>query len=532
MVERLPGLKKIKNIDDQTQFRYFLVFLSLLLGIFVRYYFISGTQYPVNDGGLFYRMTEDLLTNNLILPKYTSYNLADIPFAYPPLSFYLTALIHLLTKISLIKLFRFLPLIFTILTIPAFYSLARRVMDNKTLAALSVFFFSMIPRSYEWFVMGGGITRALAFLSAIIALSSIWDMFTKKLTWWIFIKVVLFSSFTVLSHPETALFVVFGAAMLFLYHRPQWINLRNSIFVALAVILCSTPWLISVYHFHGMEPFLGAGGTGHGSWLEIKNLITLEFGFENTFFLRIISLFAVIAFFVRRDKLTYSLSGLILSGYILFPRSGPNLLTIVVSPLAAMGFSDLLFLLAGDKRNGKDILPILERSKKSQIFLLFLMVYLFLGSTTYKFSLDKDLLRLNDEVVQTFQWIEDHTSMDDGIMIYPPRGEVRFWWNDYVAEWFPALTNRSNLSTVQGYEWIPGEFENKVWNYILLYTCAEVSYECIDLWEEYNDAEVDYLVINETENYPDFINGLVLSGRYRAVYQQESIVVLEKNTLR
>ncbi|MDX1700521.1 MAG: hypothetical protein R3250_07890, partial [Melioribacteraceae bacterium] len=81
---------------------------------------------------------------------------------------------------------------------------------------------------------------------------------------------------------------------------------------------------------------------------------------------------------------------------------------------------------------------------------------------------------------------------------------------------------------VQGYEWIPGQYETRVWNYIQLYTCTEVSSKCIEIWEEYNSTEIDYLVINEVEDYPDFINGLILRGNYRSVYRQGNIQVLEK----
>ena len=47
--------------------------------------------FPVNDGGMFYVMMKDLQANHYIPPLYTSYNQINIPFAYPPLAFYIGA---------------------------------------------------------------------------------------------------------------------------------------------------------------------------------------------------------------------------------------------------------------------------------------------------------------------------------------------------------------------------------------------------------------------------------------------------------
>ncbi len=51
-----------------------------------------GTDFPLNDGGLFATMIQDLVNNRLLLPASTTYNGLDIPFAYPPLAFYVAAL--------------------------------------------------------------------------------------------------------------------------------------------------------------------------------------------------------------------------------------------------------------------------------------------------------------------------------------------------------------------------------------------------------------------------------------------------------
>ena len=44
-----------------------------LIGGMIRFYFVLRVDFPLNDGGLFLTMIEDLLTNNFSLPWFTSY---------------------------------------------------------------------------------------------------------------------------------------------------------------------------------------------------------------------------------------------------------------------------------------------------------------------------------------------------------------------------------------------------------------------------------------------------------------------------
>jgi hypothetical protein len=519
--------EKIARAKERQSFLVVMVLLAVVLGIAVRYQYVSGTEYPVNDGGLFYKMTVDLLENDLELPRYTTYNKTDIPFAYPPLAFYTAALVHLATKISLLKLFRLIPLGLSILTIPAFFYLARKMIKEQVQVVLAVLFFALVPRGFEWFVMGGGVTRALSFLFAVLALGSIWDLFSSDWSWWAILRTVLLSAATVLSHPETGLFVCFGAVMFFIYHRWQWVNIWKSLLVAAGVILLLVPWIWKVYQLHGWEPFIGAGGTGHLLWFEIRYLITLNFDVENAFFLSIYGVLPLIAVLLGRDRLTYLCFILIVLGYELFPRSGPNLLTVFISILASKGLSALLLLIPGKDPGEQDVFQVIRASQRARIAVAFLVVYLFLGSFTYKYILGRDKTHLTDAVVTSFQLLDGYANEDDLILIYPMAGQNRFWWNDYVSEWFPALTDKHNATTVQGSEWFPGQFELMVENYIQLRNCKEIGPVCIKEWELNNNQRVDYLLIDQADDNPNFIHSFVTDDSYQLVYDAGSIVILQ-----
>jgi len=114
-----------------------MIVLITLIGAVVRCFYVFSASFPLNDGGMFYVMVRDLQANAFRLPLYTSYNGGNIPYAYPPLPFYLAAGLNQWLGIGLISLLRFLPLLFSIATIPVFAWLAQEVLAEKHPVALA-----------------------------------------------------------------------------------------------------------------------------------------------------------------------------------------------------------------------------------------------------------------------------------------------------------------------------------------------------------------------------------------------------------
>lgn len=109
-------------------------------------------DFPLNDGGMFYTMTEEIKSSNFKMPYYTSYNGALIPFAYPPLSFYIVASISSVFSVPLITLFYLLPLLVSLLTVPAFYLVAKSLVGGKMQSFLLLF-------SYSYQEVSSGLSR-------------------------------------------------------------------------------------------------------------------------------------------------------------------------------------------------------------------------------------------------------------------------------------------------------------------------------------------------------------------------------------
>lgn len=497
------------------------------VGIILRINFIAGSDYPLNDGGFFYKLTEELINNHFLLPKYSQYNYSDIPFAYPPLAFYIIGITHKVFGVSLLALFRYFPLIISCLTIPAFYLLSTRFFEKGLYRLLALYIFVTLPRSFEWFVMGGGATRSLGFLLAILSLYTLWGAFEDNKVGWKLILGAILSALTVLSHPLSSLFLAFSVIVIFIYLHPVKIKL---LFVYGCIILfAASPWWLSVLSNHGISPFIGASNTGHLNWFEIKNLITLNFGYENPFFLAIVSVLGIFGLFSKRKRISITLAILCVLGYFVIPRGGTDYLTAYLPMLAVIGFSVITEPWNSEtlpSANKQPYLPELK-SRRTRALLVFIFVYLFLGGYTYKYVYNKGDLRLDESNFQAMAWIRDHTQDSDTVLLIPINQENRYWWNDFISEWLPALAQRESITTVQGYEWKPDIFEERITKYWSLRNCS-LDFRCIRDWQLEYRVDPDLIYFDDLKNQLNLSMDFLESGFYSRAYQNSNVMILEK----
>ncbi|MFN8428022.1 MAG: hypothetical protein U0X87_17415 [Anaerolineales bacterium] len=167
-------------MQNKNQFTKLVLFTALLFGLMIRLAAPMTAGGPVNDGGLFFQMTRDLQANHFALPETTTYNNLNIPFVYPPLGFYLAGLLQSVLKISLLKIFTYLPALLSTLAILAFYFLALQFTNDKLRASIAALFYATIPKSFDWTIMGGGITRAPALIFSFLALALAYKLLKTK----------------------------------------------------------------------------------------------------------------------------------------------------------------------------------------------------------------------------------------------------------------------------------------------------------------------------------------------------------------
>ncbi|HET9905800.1 MAG TPA: hypothetical protein VFQ23_04150, partial [Anaerolineales bacterium] len=129
----------MKSIS-RTEFANLLVWLAVAVGAFMRLNPTLLAGFAINDGGMFAAMVDDLKTSQYALPVFTTYNHLNIPYAYPPLGFYIGRIASDLLGFSAPETVRWVPAFFASLSVPVFYLVALQLLRSKYQAAISTLF--------------------------------------------------------------------------------------------------------------------------------------------------------------------------------------------------------------------------------------------------------------------------------------------------------------------------------------------------------------------------------------------------------
>ena len=508
-----------------------LVFLllAILIGGTIRMAQVLRLDYPINDGGLFYTMTLELQANDYHLPETSAYNRLGIPYAYPPLGFYLAGLLADLTGWSLLDIFRLLPAILSVLTIPAFYLLARDLTGSETTLSLAVLIFALLPATFDWPIMGGGITRAPGLLFSMLTLFGIYRLYTRQGFRYVFWTSVLAAA-TVLSHPEDALHTAASALVLWWFFGRNKTRVWKSLAVAGLTLLLTSPWWVSVLAAHGISPFLTAASTG---WHSTEAAFSfLGFNLTNETGLQTMGVLALIGLFISLAQRKFFLPIWMLVIFISEPRSAPLFMTPALALLGALALEEIQFLLA--RLEGRKIPPGEMHAFAgiiSKIFLAILLVQWILSSFTLTL-IESATLTLTKADTQAFTWVRGNTPLESRFLVLT--GQQPF--TDPVSEWFPALTGRVSVATEQGHEW--DNSKNFAEIHILsaqVQHCYYRTEQCLAGWLEDGGESFEYLYIRKLQVTSSYrlevvdnalLDNLIASGRYRLVYNTPEVSIL------
>ncbi len=508
----------------------FLVF-AILIGGYLRLSEPLSADFPLNDGGLFYQMTRELVENHYRLPLFTSYNALNIPYAYPPLAFYLTAGLSQLFGWQLITIFRIFPAVISVLTIPAAYLLIKDLTEDDALLSLSILIFSLIPVTFDWVIMGGGVTRATGFLFALLALHFTIVLFRRgSIKSLIF--AALFLSLAILAHPETGFHAAVSVPVLWFFLSRNKKGAWQTGVMGLLTLILTSPWWGSVLLSHGLTPFLSAFSTseqnGNAFLYPLNMTITNELGTGS------IAILALIGCFLFLAKKQWFLPVWAVISYTVSPRSAK----IFIAPIVAMFAAYTVVLLINwlDTRKNSDE-SLMEPSRFlssvfSQLFLAIMFLQWFPSSMRVlnQFSTN----RLSEDEQIAFTWINANTEINSRFVVLSDY----YWSVDPVSEWFPVLTGRASSATVQGTEWLGGgAYTNAKQKALDLRNCVDQSLQCIDTWAREYDVVYDYLYVrqlrvqNSVELVPYknmLVEVLKNNSSYTLVYETDNVAIFEK----
>ncbi len=504
----------------------FFLILAAVFGVGVRIFPLLRTDFPLVDGGLFYKMILDLQANHYLLPDYTTYNLLQIPYAYPPLAFYLTGLVNNLTHLPLLELICWQPVVANLLVLPIIYLFARQLLRSSPSAALVTFLYAMTPYAYWWQITGGGLTRSLGGLFGFMTVYCALRMFQEKRVIWL-AGTLAAGVLVVLSHPEWALQAVLATALIGLRWGRSRTGLRHAMLVLLGVIILTAPWWLTVIMQHGAGIFLYASQSTNNRLFFWTPLLNLSFTAEYVDFL---SVFAVIGIFMAFARREYFLPVWVLAALFADPRGGVPFALLPLSILSAGVITHMVapYFLQQRKREMDEWWRALELPV-GKAFFGFLAIFCLANAYNVSVTLSYHTLTMPEQ--QALAWVVNET--DPGANFLVLSGQTNPLHSP-LLEWFPALTGRHNLTTVQGREWLPGSQHYQA--YIQLFSqaqnCLYASADCILGLEEKYREQIDTIVLSQEDGLmPIDVSPLYRSmsdlPQFKLVYANEEVKIFK-----
>lgn len=432
-------------------------FLVLIIGAgaLVRLVPLVGAGFPLNDGGLFLAMAQDLQNNGFVLPAHASYNDLAVPFAYPPLGFYLAAATTGLTGLSGLDVLRIVPLAASLATIPVVFAIARQLFRDDRMALSTAAFCALTPRSYHWLIAGGGITRAPGFLLALVAIFLAMRMYTEggRLRPY-FVGLIL--GIAALFHPQAGLFGALSLVVLLPFvaddRRVTALALAR---VAATAILVTIPWLATIVVLHGPGPILSAAATA-GS--PIDGLLLLAASSTSDGYFEVMGIATSLGLIVCILRRFWLPPVWLIAVVLIDPRAGLTFATVPAAMAVTFLLRDIGRVVA---RAARDV-PTTPRTSRGPVTfaVLFALLATGVGVDSVASGLDpgSPLRALGADEREAMSWVAAETDPDARFLVISGAP----WVIDAESEWFPVLARRESIGTVQGYEWLgAGRFKQQ-----------------------------------------------------------------------
>lgn len=439
--------------------------LALALGVVVRVAPIASATSVVGDGGLILSMVDDLRAAGMALPATTTYNGLDIPFAYPPAGLLAAAGLGDTFGISTIDLLRWMPLAFSIGCLAAFAWLAWRALP--ALAAVgATLAYALMPSAYGWLVAGGGLTRALGLLVALLAAGVVVNRAGDPSRRTAILAGALLG-LSALIHPQAAIFGVLACAVLS-WRRPIRAWLLSLVIAVASAFVVVLPWLAWVL---GTQGFESLSSSGHRLEPLVGIIRMLNLRFSAAPFMDVIGVAGVVGLLVNVARREFRLPILLVATYVAGSGGGEFLAAVPWALLAGSGVASLVGL-AKSALSGTHPRTARRMAVAIGSLALFLALIGSLGSNADRSS---KLHPLAADQIAAMHWLTEHSPAGSSVIV--PTDEV--WGYDEVSEWLPALARHHSIGTVQGSEWLgTAGFQAQLDNHRAIVRCAGSTAGC------------------------------------------------------
>ncbi len=423
--------------------------------------FYNPFDAPFHLGGIFYEFSRQIILNHFALPETIPYySLGGIPFAYPPLGFYLQAIVMKLFSPPPFITVNLLPPLLAVLSLPAFYWMAKAQTDDNRLVAAALFAFALMPSAFVNQIEGAGLAEACGTLALLFFLGWLFrfekDPRPAPALW-----AGLFLGLCVLSSPGSAYGSVIISVLFFFriliqdlkshsFKSSAWLMITG-----LTGILVSAPyWLTIIQHheFGGFTTTFLSQQDASSFVNQIRYMITFKPADMLTFvgdegIYGFLFDWLVLAGLIWAVLNKQAFQGVVLFAVWLVPREGSWMVAIPAAWLAAEGFIHLVW-------------PLFQKAFKSEgihnrpplapgLLAMTLVILMVAGAVNALHDLQNQAeLQISASAVETLQH-EQH--------MIPTDVHVLIAGNAALREWAPALLEREVLNCEFGLEWQPDE---------------------------------------------------------------------------
>jgi len=502
---------------------------AICTGTVVAVAYLLTHPYPAYGAGLYLEIAQQIVAHGYRLPEtIPHYTDRGVPFAYPPLVFYVSALIIDVTPVDPITLSRYAPPVLTVLYLVPYYFVARELLDERTAAGLATVLLAVTPPVLQWHLSAGGLVRATAFLLTLVGLYTGIRLFRARTRQWLIASTGLFG-LVVLTHPVYTVFFGLSYVLFYLAWDRSLRGLLAGTTVALGGLALSMPWWTSVASIHGLGVFTAAAGT-HTGLLGGTSRLLRQFVYPLVTN-GPVPLFFVLSFggaFYVLGKRQFLLPAWLVAAAVVIGKQRfqfvPGSMMAAVFLLGIVRSAAWAYFPAREWRRSADIADAVNVTLAVVVLVAAVVGVMFGGAALsqahHGSPSQPQFMTQADE--RAMAWVATNT-----------RPSTEFVVLGDSAEWFPLLTDRTILVGPWGVEWeSPRRYRRQLSLYRELSTCE--SERCVTQRLQRANLHPDYLYVPkgsytvrgmQRQNTTALRRALARSDRYRLVYQNSGAAI-------
>lgn len=427
-----------------------LVTLIIIFGSVIRFLplILEGASTPFRSGGLFLEFSRQIIIHRYKLPSYIPfYSDGGIPFAYPPLPFYIEAILLNIFPFSEFVIANVLPPTIGVIALLFFYTLTREYQLNNRSQLLALMAYATMPVAFSSVIESAGLAEACGSLAIILFFVFLLRTH-KKETVRSYMASGLFWAICIVASPGSAyasvpIFMVFAFVQLLYPKKQSKIQtIKFLIITGFTALAISSPYWLTVINNHGVQLFFNSTKAQLGNLGEFLQEIRSSLIQFNISKWRYHFIFDVMIFYGCLLAFARHRWVLLTYWFILFciPREGSWLMSIPASILAGIGANGFYKALVE-----MEYLAKIQRS----ILIGMFCIYMILNPI---FSIQDFMSEYVGyswpDAINAMYWAQENLPEDNKLIVIT---------DQRIREWVPHITQRTVLNVKQGLEWKPDE---------------------------------------------------------------------------